>query len=671
MAKAKKSKKSTVKSKSQSVPQVVKHSIYTNRVAHCIAIFIIGCLLYANTLTHKYTQDDAIVIYDNMFTTKGIAGIPGILSYDTFYGFFKEEGKANLVSGGRYRPLTLVMFAIEYSIFGESPMIGHLVNILLFALTSVLVYLLILKLLLPRKDPEFAYFVAFVTALLFVVHPIHTEAVANIKGRDEILTLFGSLLAVYFSLKAFYEDKSHYAIIAGLVFFLSLFSKENAITFLAIVPIAFYLFTDAKVPQIIKQLSPYIAATVLFMIIRGIVIGWQFGGTPQELMNNPYLKIQGNQYVPFTFAEKSATICFTLGKYIQLLFFPHPLTHDYYPRAIEIMNWSNWKVILSLLTYLFLIGYSIIGLLRKDYLAFGLIFFLATLSIVSNVVFPIGTNMAERFIFMPSVGFCFVIAILLYRLSAFMKKSKQISFQQLFPGMAVVGIISLLFTIKTITRNTVWKDNYTLFTTDAKTSTRSAKLLNAVGGELTTLAADESNEVKRKQMLTEGVTYLNNALKIHPNYKNTYLLLGNAYNYLEQYENSISSYNRAIKLDPNYKDAKNNLGITYRNAGRFYGEKKGDMQKALQYLNEAYKLRPDEYETVRLLGVAYGVKGDNAKAIQNFERAVKLQPNNADALFNLASAYFHSGNEPKGNEYRQKALAIDPNIESQRNNRNQ
>ena len=79
-----------------------------------IALFVLSVLLYANTFQHDFAQDDAIVITDNMFTTEGFSGLSGLFQYDTFYGFFKEEGKDKLVSGGRYRPLTPAMFAVEY-----------------------------------------------------------------------------------------------------------------------------------------------------------------------------------------------------------------------------------------------------------------------------------------------------------------------------------------------------------------------------------------------------------------------------------------------------------------------------------------------------------------------------------------------------------------------------
>ena len=175
----------------------VKNSITTKQTAastnwltdtrlHKWLIFAFAFLLYANTLTHEYTQDDAIVIYDNMFTTKGFEGIPGILQYDTFYGFFKTEGKAKLVAGGRYRPLSLVMFAAEVGLFGQSPFVGHLVSVLLYGLLGVVLYLVLLKLFSYRETVPYPAMIAFITTLLFVAHPVHTEVVANIKGLSLI-----------------------------------------------------------------------------------------------------------------------------------------------------------------------------------------------------------------------------------------------------------------------------------------------------------------------------------------------------------------------------------------------------------------------------------------------------------------------------------------------------
>ncbi|MEL7124509.1 MAG: tetratricopeptide repeat protein, partial [Bacteroidota bacterium] len=474
-------KKSITKPKSSPKPKSQIKSLpdwLTNTRMHLIVLFLLSFLLYANTFGHDYAQDDAIVITENMFTKEGLNGISGIFSKDTFFGFFKVEGKDKLVSGGRYRPFTLLLFAIEYQFFGENPMIGHVMNALYYGLTVLVLYLVLLYLFnhqLPANRNQ-AYVVALLSSLLFATHPIHTEAVANIKGRDEIFALLGSLSALLLCLKAYREKKGVLWLIgAGVCLLIGLLSKENTITFLAVIPFAFYFFTKASIKKILISMLPIIGATVLFMIIRTSILGLDFGAPSRELMNNPFLKLVNGTYVDFTAGEKLATIFFTLGKYLLLLFFPHPLSHDYYPRQIDVMTFGNGMVILSLLVYIALGVYALLGIKKKDPISFAIIYFLATLSIVSNIVFPVGTNMSERFLFMPSVGFCMAIGVLAFRLC-----NKGTSFQ-LLPVYLIVAI-SLFFSVKTITRNFIWKNNYTLFTNDVKTSSESAKLRNAVGG---------------------------------------------------------------------------------------------------------------------------------------------------------------------------------------------
>jgi len=698
MSKSKKTRKKasdlpTAKSSTASMKNQAP-AFFTNSRLHCIFIMFLSIVLYFNTLQHDYTQDDAIVIYDNMFTTKGVKGIPGILKEDTFYGFFKEEGKAALVTGGRYRPFTLLMYALEVQLFapkkkdnkgqivkdkdgdtvydpyvkeGEKnaiKFVGHLINILLYGLTGIVLYLLLLKLLDPKKNTIFAYSVALGTTLLFIAHPIHTEAVANIKGRDEIMTLLGSLAAAYFILKA-YHKKASLSIAAGLCFFIALMSKENAITFLGAVPLMLYIFTKATIGDIVKLMASLVIPAMLFLLIRFLILPQAgLGDVSMELMNNPYLKIEGGQWVHFSGGEKLATIIHTLGRYIQLLIFPHPLTHDYYPRHIEIMTFSNWQVLLSLIAHVGLLAYGIFGLIKKDKLSFGILFYFGTLFIVSNIVFPVGTNMSERFVFMPSIGFCFVVALLLYRFCKMLalRKDKKISFQAIQPMLLIIAVITLAFSIKTMSRNPVWKDNFTLFTTDIAVSKNSAKLQNAVGGELMRVYNKDTNQQLRIQKLNEAADHLKTALSVHPTYKNSLLQLGNCYNYLKQYELSIEYYNKVLAVDPDDKNAHNNLGITYRDAGRYYGEEKGDLNKAINYLQKALPFDPNEYETLRLLGVAYGVSGRNDKAIEFFTKALAARPNNADAMWNLANSYFYGGNQEKANELRQQAIAIDPEV---------
>lgn len=642
-----------------------------NSFLHYAIFTIFGFLLYANTLFHDFTQDDAIVIYDNMYTQQGISGISGLLKYDTFFGFFKEEGKEKLVSGGRYRPFTPIMFAIENQIFGSlrkdavgnpikdakgntileyPPFVGHFFNIIWYIISGILMYL-VLRRLLQDKGESLAILVSFTATLIFMAHPIHTEAVANIKGRDEIMALVGSLAALYFSMKAFDTNKYFWNIVAAILFFVGLMSKENTITFLGIIPFAYWFFTSASTGQIIRQMIPLLVSAIAFIALRTSVIGMDAGGTPWELMNNPFLKIVNGQYIPYSAGEKFATIMYTLGKYIQLMIAPITLTHDYYPYHVKTMTFGDPMALLSLALYAFLMFVAIKGIKTKSVPAFGIWFFLMSLSIVSNFVFPIGTNMSERFMFMPSVGFCLAICYLMYQ-----------KIGNVNTILGIVAIVCALFTFKTIDRNKVWKDNFTLFTTDVKTSSASAKLQNSVGGEYTTKGALEKDEKKKMEYLKTAIPYLQKAVEIHPKYRNAYLLMGNAYNYMKDYDNARKAYQMCLKIDPVYVDAKNNLALTYREAGKTEGERQ-NLPKAIELLEQAHTMNPKDFETVRLLGVASAFSGNKEKAIQWFQKSVEIEPRNAHSWWDLGTAYFQIGNIPKSNECRQKAKELDPNIE--------
>lgn len=644
---------------------------FTNTRLHCLLLFVFATLLYANTITHEYALDDAIVIYDNEFTTQGVAGIDELFKYDTFRGFFKEEGKANLVSGGRYRPFTPAMFALEISLFGQSPMIGHLGNILLYGILCVVLYMVLLQLFKEKVDEKKAIFVALTAAIIFAAHPVHTEVVANIKGRDEIMTLLGSLAALYFSVRAWKEEKVLWTALAAVSFFIGLLSKENAITFIGIVPLAFWIFTKASIKDIAVQLVPYLVVAGLFLGLRASALAPPADMTaaeierivnrPKDLMNDPFQKLVGNKYVQLSAGEKTATIFTTLGDYLRILFVPTSLTHDYYPRHVEVHSWSSPSAILALFLYLAMGIGGLILSLKRNVWGFVLLFYLATLSIVSNLFFPIGTNMAERFLFLPSISFALAISLFgYYAAEKFIVKREVKNFKDLnIPFFTIIGI-TLIFSVMTITRNPVWKDNFTLFTTDVAISKNSAKLQNSVGGELIAQSRKPKYKAKATQMQTEAVEHLKEAIRIHPGYKNAYLLMGNAYNYLKKYEEAIAAYKNALRLDSTYEEADNNLAITYREGGKYYGEKKGDIQKSLTYLNESLRRQPSNYETVRLLGVAYGQSGNNQKAIEFFTKATEIEPQNAGAWYDLGTAYYFIKNEEKRQEYHTKALQIDP-----------
>ncbi len=636
------------------IPEISKENLGNQKQAKWMQWFIFAftILLYANTLGHKFTQDDAIVIYNNDYTKAGIWGFKDIFTKDTFAGFFKDDSKLNLVSGGRYRPFTLAMFAMEYQIVGNNPLLGHLINVLLFAFLCLMLFKLLNLLFNNVSGESKVSYLSLIISLIYAAHPIHTEAVANIKGRDEIMAMLGSALSLYYFVKYFDNKQINYLFFSMIALFIGLLSKENTITFLAIIPISLFFFRNISFKESVQKSLFLIGPVVLFLLIRSAVVGNNFGNQQPELMNNPFLKMENGLYIPFDFAEKMATIFYTLGKYLQLLFFPHPLTHDYYPRHIAIMHFSDYGVILSLISYLIIGYFGFKGLKNKTLVSFGILYFFITTSIVSNFVFPIGTNMSERFMFMPSLGFAVVFGFLLHEY-IFLKYNKGV-----FWG--VFGLVIILFSLKTVTRNLVWESDHRLFMTDVKTSSNSAKILNAAAGTISNEYLKEQDSEKQKEMLGEALIYINKAIEIHPTYKNAYLIKGNILSYQVDYPNSIKAYEKALELDASFNDAKNNYAITLRLAGKQAGEKENNLQKAEMLLTKSDSLKPNDFETLRLLGVINGIKGNHTKAVSYFEKSLLYDSQNASTNFNIGMAYKSIGNNELGAKYLQKAAELDP-----------
>lgn len=634
-----------------------------------LGLGLLGFLLYVNTLGHGYAQDDAIVITENAFTQKGIKGLPGIFSNDTFFGFFQDKSKARLVTGGRYRPLSVATFALEQSLWGQQPGLSHLLNALIYGGLCALLFITLRLSLSSFPEWEKAVFPLIIT-LLFTTHPVHTEAVANIKGRDEILALLCAVWAWNLSLRAL--DKANWVlqVLGALVLFLGMLSKENAFTFVGIIPMVWFVFRQKPLVDIWLPALTYAVAGCVFLVIRSAVLPDAQGGPSMELMNNPFLVLENGRYEVMTFSERLPTVLYTWGRYLQLLFAPVVLTHDYYPRHIELQTYGDPVVIWSAVSFLVLIGMAFRGMLKRGPMAFGIAFFLVTFLPVSNLLFPIGTNMAERLLFMPSLGWAIAVGWLLVRLGQWIpgKNDKHEHLKWLGPMVMGVLVIGTVFSARTIARNKAWKDNYTLFTTDIQVSEQSAKLQNAVGGELLARSVTLADPVEQKALRERAVGHLNKAVAIHPLYKNAYLLLGNAHNYLLQYEASIANYRKALQLDPGYEEARSNLAITLRQAGQYYGEQLGDLNQAIRYLEQARQLTPNEYEVLRLLGVAHGVGGQHERAAYYFQQAVNVQPESAMAWFNLAQALEYKGDPVGAQQAWQKALQIDPDIRDKMRN---
>jgi len=639
-------------------------------------VFAFALLLYANTLDLKYSLDDALIITGNDFTKNGFSGIKDILTNDTFVGFL---GKNNLLPGGRYRPLSQLMFAVEKEIFGFNPFVGHLINILLYAFTCMLLFVILMKLFKNFTAEPWYLSIPFIASMLFAAHPLHTEVVANIKGRDEILCLFFCLLVVLFTLK-YLEKKKIYLLISNLfLFLLALLSKENALTFFAIIPLILFVFYQPRFRDYLIVSAPLLGGIAAYFALRIGIIGVQQAAPVRELLNDPF--------VGSTLMQKYATIFLTWLKYLWLLIFPHPLTHDYYPKQIPIVNFSDLRVILSILIYGTLLVFALLKIKSKNIVAFGILFFIFSFSIVSNFFFVIGTFMNERFMFASLLGFTVILAYLIAE-----PLRKKISNGKTYRTTALVllAVILSAYSVKTVSRNRAWMDDLTLFTTDVKVSSNSTKCNTSAGGKLIEKADSTDNETQKQKYLGQAVRFLNKAIEIYPANNNALLLLGNAYFKQKEYTKSRDCYHRCLLINPKNKLALNNLKnvAIISNRDKVFGEALKDYQMLLKYqpaeaehyfglgvayrglnkfdsalisLGKAIELKPDYVEAISKTGEIYGQDLNRIdQAESSFLQAIAINPKDASSLENLGIVYGIKHDYKKSIFYLEKALELKP-----------
>ncbi|MCX6256646.1 MAG: tetratricopeptide repeat protein [Bacteroidia bacterium] len=588
--------------------------------------------------------------------------------------------------------ISLVTFAIEYSFFKETPAISHFINIMLYACTGILIYIILKRLLMRYKYDRWYFSLPFVATILYIAHPIHTEVVANIKGRDEIMSLLGSLLSLLVTLKYLETGKSKYLVYSFIYFFLGMMSKENTVTFLAITPISVYFFTNHDLKKNLFTLLPMGLALLLYLVIRQSILGSLAPDIPKELMNNPFLYA--------TISEKFATIFYTLWIYIRLLVFPHPLTFDYYPFHIPIIGWGDIRAFLPFILYLAITGFAVWGFRRKNMYAYCISFYIITLSIASNIVLPVGTFMNERFIYVSSLGFSLMIAyILVVELAGKMKDAGKHRILM----ASVLLVILCLYAGKTIARNPDWMSDLTLFSHDVKISGDSAKSTCSAGGKMIeesqrlkeeadkNPALKEENDKKIREYRQLSMQYLHQSLKIYPNYVNSLLLMGNAFfEFDKNYDSTMFYYKKILKIDPNnnlvygniskifagskdvdlkirtYEDIlqlnPNSYDANY-NLGSLYGRFKNNIPAAINFLEKAIKIKPS-LEAYKDLGVAYGFAGQFEMSIKMSENALLMNANDADVMMNIGMNYRALGNLAKANEYFNRARQINPKLQA-------
>ncbi len=604
----------------------------------CMLLAIVSGVIYINTLWNGYVLDDVMVLRDNTMVTQGTKAIGELLSTPHMRGYL-------IIPNDMYRPLSLVMFAIEYQFFGPNPMVGHFFNIVVFT-GCVIYFFLFLDKFFDRKKTA----IAFIAALVFAVHPIHTEVVANIKSRDELMCFFFAFLSMNIFADYMKSGKMLQLIIGIIVFYLSLISKETVITFMAIVPVLFFFYINDDRLRAIYISAGCFVSIVVFMLVRSHIL-------------NVY---NANQPVPVEFIDnalsaapnalsKFATEVVVMGKYLKLMFLPYPLLCNYSYNAIPFADLTSIWYWLSLAAYGVMIYFGVIRWIKnkKDPWAFGILIYLATLSLFSNFPFLMGAILAERFAFFASAGVCLIVAL---AIEQFVIKAQSFDVSVIRDKKVLVVLVPLVVICSTLTiaRNFDWKDEYTLYKTDVEHSPNDARLYHYIGTAIAeTVYPKETDTTKQKELDKESIVYLRKSLEIYPDYSEAHIELGRIFDRAKMFDSALVHDIRGVELSPNNATAFNNLGSVYL--------AKANYQQAANLFNKSIALKPDFKYAYYNAARAYKQIQKYDSAVMYFRGMINLDPSFPDAYQELATTFYQMQRYDSCEFYIKRVLEMKPN----------
>ena len=613
-----------------------------------IALF--AFLLYSNTLEHQFVLDDYSVIKENQLTKGGTSSLKEIFTSSYREGYGNNE--KNL-----YRPLTKVMFAIEWQLSPNNPHFHHLINVLMYAFVCVLLFFVLIR------YTKINIYLLFITALLFAAHPIHTEVVANIKSRDELSSMLFLLLSLVCISKYVSSNKIGMLIGTLLCFFLALLSKESAIVYVAIAPLFIYFFTETPLKKNLKITGLLAAAAILYMILHVKIIG-SIGIKNIPVIDNSLLYTSD-------LIQQKATAIMILGKYFLLMLIPYPLCSDYSFNTIPIVtSLANSGFLFALILHVFLLYYAIKKIKEKHIVSFCILFYLAAMALASNIFMLIGTHLAERLLFFPSIAFCMASVFLLsklFKINSTETALKTGSFFNINKSLLIVtGLILILYSAKTYSRNKDWKSDTTLFGRDLKTVPNSAHMLFYYANNLAN--KDSLNAVKdpkeRELRLINAQKSIKKALDLYELFPDAHNVAGRIYYEQKNYEASFKSYNRALEMNPGKGMYHNNAGTCLFSIGN-YAEAAKAFQKAIDIDKYDVDARCNLGSAYGAMGEAYKAQKDLANAnkmfmlaIESFKKVTQIDPNYKSAYQFIGVTYMNMGDSANGQQFINKANSI-------------
>lgn len=549
-------------------------------------IVIIGFALYANSFGNKMFWDDDDSILKNQY----------IKDWQYIPKYFSE----NLIAGSGllsnyWRPVLLGIFSIEWHLWEDWAQGYHFINASFHIAGAILLFFILLYVFKKR-------WLAFLTALIFLVHPLQTEAVTYVSGLGDPLSAFFVFSGIFFYLRfrissrASLESAPYFLSLFGYI--LSLMSKETAIIapFLIIISDFFFLMHSQKenspkenLTKIGKAIWPFFVIAGAYIILRATLLNFQ----------NTFNLYNEENIFTSNFSIRLFTFFRVLTVYFGLLFGPLNLHME---RSVEIaVSPNSFSVIFGGFIFLGLLALAAIQFRRFPVLSFGVLWFFIGLAPVSNLMVPISGLLYEHWLYLPSIGI-FLSLVWIGTAAA-----KKYNLEKIFGGIFIIFLIA--FCALTLNRNKEWRDPVVFYNQTLKYAPTSYRVINNLGMAYADKGDNEEAEKTYKK-----------AIAADPSNPVAYHNLGNVYRAIGKIDLAIENFNAAIRHDPKFSFSYNALASLYLESKNYH--------QARKILESYIDYSQSKIDTLFLLAQVAAEEKDFNAALDYLEKALALDPQN-------------------------------------------
>jgi len=592
-----------------------------HRAWSALAVAILAFGLFANTIPGGFVWDDRALIVESARVHQ--LG-PDELA-DIFSTHFWDGSDA---AGGLYRPLVRLSYHFEYRLFGHNASGYHASNALAHAITCVLIFALVVTLL---NSTWFALFVA----ALFAAHPVHTESVAWIAGRTDIIATLWIVASLLLYARGVTKNSARWHTASLFCFFLALLSKEIAL----MTPLVVLAITVLKLPQETEHSklsrwpwpAAFFAIAIVFVAMRTTVLG-----------------VRLDAYQPETSGPGTIALALAVfADYMWKLVFPFTLNAEHETAVPS--GFADPMVLAGLVLVVALVA-GCYRLRRHKEFVVGAVVMVVFLGPVLNLV-PLTEVFAERFLYLPALGFAMLLASLVMRTlvrtrrtvpagkkKVAEKRPARSAFSAL-PVLLVFGVIMVAYSARTLSRNLDWRDETTLFQkTTAVASDNERAHLNLGNAHL------------RAGRFTEAVAAFQRSLEVNPRYDLAWAGLARTYRSLGDLDRSLNCIDRAIEISPGKANLHNARGRTLSTAQRH--------AEAIESYERALDIQPDDASMQFNAGLSYYLVGRQKDAFRTFEKLEFKDTQYIHAYYYLAVIAFEQGKVSQGRRYATRFLEL-------------